>query len=93
MRTLAPRTVQNILNLAGGQETLVGHHPPSFGFLVSGVQLAGEIPQTLPSVVKIDDLDGAGELFLADVPDPVGPVSHDDLDPRPIPAALMGFGP
>ena len=71
---------------------LVGHDPPAFGLLVVGVKFAAEIPEVLARVIEIYDLNGAGELFLADVPDPVGAVAHDHLDLRPPPAALMGFG-
>lgn len=31
------------------------------------------------SVIEIHDLDGAGELLFADIPDPVGAVAHDHL--------------
>ena len=46
----------------------------------------------LASVIEIHNLDGAGELFFTDVPDPVGTVAHHHLDERPTPAALMCFG-
>ena len=43
-------------------------------------------------MIEIHGLDGAGELLLADFPDPVGAVAHNHLDQAPVPAALMRFG-
>src|SRR5204863_3372136 len=74
------------------QKMLMGHYPPPFRFLVVGMKFAAEIPEVLASVIEIHNLDGAEELLLADVPDPVGAVAHNHFDVRPTPAALMRFG-
>ena len=71
---------------------LVSYYPPPFRFLVVGMKFATEIPEVLASVIEIDNLDSARELFFANVPDPVSTVAHDDLDLSPTPAALMRFG-
>jgi hypothetical protein len=34
------------------------------------VEFAAEIPEMLPGVIEIHDLNGAEELFLAGIPDP-----------------------
>jgi hypothetical protein len=92
MRRKRPQFGYQLLDLAVIQKMLVGHYPPPFSLLVAGVKFAAEIPEVLASVIEIYNLDGAGELLLADVPDPIGTVAHDHLDLRPIPAALMRFG-
>ena len=37
------------------------------------VELAPENPEMLPGMTEIHDLNGAGELLLTSVPDPVAP--------------------
>jgi hypothetical protein len=46
----------------------------------------------LAGVIEIYDLNGTRELFLTDVPDPVGAVAHNGCDSCPAPATLMGLG-
>ena len=42
-------------------------------------------------MIEIDDLDGAGKMWLGQIPDPFGPVAHDDLLFGATPAALPSF--
>src|SRR3984957_3668383 len=39
---------------------------------------------------KIDDLNGAGEMFVGDVPDPLGAVADHDFFLRAVPAMIPG---
>jgi hypothetical protein len=64
------------------------------GFLVRfvvGIQLAGDIPQVLTSVIQIDDLNRAGEVLIGEVPDPFGAVADDDFPFRAVPSAIPGL--
>jgi hypothetical protein len=65
------------------------HLHPGFlvGFVV-GIQLAGDIPQVLTSVIQIDDLNRAGEVQIGEVPDPFGAVADDDFLFRTVPSAV-----
>src|SRR5215831_5124129 len=45
----------------------------------------------LAGVIQIDDLKRAREMFLRQMPDPLGAVAHDDLLLRAAPTALPGF--
>lgn len=55
-------------------------------------QLAGENPEVLTGMVKIDDLNGAWKLAVGDVPDPYGSVAEDDPDLCMVPASVQRFG-
>ena len=46
------------------------NHPACLLSLLVGKQFAGQFPEVLSSVIKIDDLDRAGEMLIGDVPDP-----------------------
>src|SRR5258708_25445064 len=45
----------------------------------------------LARVIEIDDLDRAGKVLLGQIPDPLGPIAHDDLLLCAAPAALPSF--
>ena len=87
-----PRFGDEFFDFAVVQQMLTGHYPAPLGGLVVGVKSAAEIPEMLPGVVEIYDLDGAGELFLAGIPDPLGAVAYGHFDLGPTPTTLMGFG-
>ena len=42
-------------------------------------------------MIEIDDLHRAWKMWLGKIPDPFGPIAHDDLLFRAAPAALPGF--
>ena len=73
------------------QAPLVDLHPGFLVHLVIGMQLARQLPQVLARVIQIDDLHRAGKMLLGQIPDPFGPIAHDDLLFRAAPAALPGF--
>ena len=73
------------------QAALVGLDPGFLLHFVIGMQLARQIPEVLASVIQIDDLNRAGKVLLGEIPDPFGPIAHDDLLFRAAPAALPGF--
>src|SRR5258708_35886581 len=45
----------------------------------------------LARVIQIDNLHGTGKMLIGKIPDPFGPIPHDDLLFRAAPAALPGF--
>src|SRR5208282_4884671 len=59
---------------------------------IDGEQLPGKGPQVLASMVEINDLHGAGELPVGDIPDPDGSVAENDLFIGAAPASPPGFG-
>src|ERR1700692_3672965 len=64
------------------------------GFLADGVvgaQLARQVPEMLASVIEIDDLHGAGEVLVGQIPYPFGSVTHDNFLCRAAPATVPGF--
>src|ERR1035437_4526963 len=56
-----------------------------------GVQFAGQFPEVLSGVIKIDDLNRAGEVLLGNIPDPFRSIAYDDLLLGAVPTALAGF--
>src|SRR5258708_11304757 len=46
----------------------------------------------LPGMIEIDDLNGAGEVLVGQIPDPNGPICNDDLDSGPLPTSAPGLG-
>src|SRR5512146_3059264 len=55
------------------------------------MQLADHLPEMLTSVIEIDNLDGAGEVQLGQIPDPLGSVAHDDFLLCAAPATIPSF--
>ena len=47
----------------------------------------GDLEQVLLGVEDVDDLDGAGEVLVGEVPDPGGAVAEHDAPPGPVEAA------
>src|SRR5437016_3816169 len=45
----------------------------------------------LASVVEVDDLYGAGEVLVGQIPDPFGSINHDNLMRSEAPATVSGF--
>ena len=60
--------------------------------LIVAEQLRGKLPEVLPRMVEIDDLNRAGEVLVGQVPDPEGTIAKDDLLLRSAPAAAPGLG-
>ena len=56
-----------------------------------GVQFAGQFPEVLSGVKKIDNLNCAGEMLIGNIPDPFRSIAHDDFLFGAAPAALPGF--
>ena len=64
------------------------------GFLIPfviGIQPASQLPQMLARMIEIDNLNRAWKVLLGKIPDPFGPITHDNLLFRSTPAALPGF--
>src|SRR5437763_4215692 len=53
---------------------------------------AGDIPEMLPGMEEINDLDGAGKMQIGEVPNPLRPIAHDDFLDGSVPTAILGFG-
>ena len=70
---------------------LVDLHPGFLAGFVIGMQPARQVPQVLARVIEIDNLHRAGKMLVGKIPDPFGPVAHDDLLFRAAPAAVPGF--
>src|SRR5260221_12227791 len=45
----------------------------------------------LPGMIKIDDLNGAGEVLVGQIPDPDGSVADDDFELGPLPSSAPSF--
>jgi hypothetical protein len=58
---------------------------------VIGVQLACQLPQMLTSVVKIDNVKGAGKMQGGQIPNPFRPVAHHHPQEGAAPAPFPGF--
>jgi hypothetical protein len=70
---------------------LVAKHPLLLTQDVAGVQKSSHVPEVLPGMKQIDDLNSAGKVLICIVPDPFGSVSDDDLLLGSIPAAIPGL--
>src|SRR6266852_8338498 len=46
----------------------------------------------LPGMIEIDDLNGAGEVLVGQIPDPNGPICNYDFDSGPLPSSAPGLG-
>src|SRR5260370_35584050 len=66
-------------------------HPAFLLSLLVGIQFAGQFPEMLSGVIKIDDLNRAGEVLLGNIPDPFCSIADDDLLLGTAPTALGGF--
>jgi hypothetical protein len=66
----------------------MNHHPASlFGILIR-VWFSGQLPAMLAGMKQIDDLNGAGEMFVGNVPDPFRSIADHDLLFHAAPAAF-----
>jgi len=52
---------------------LVAHDPLFLTSIVAGVQQAGQVPEMLASMEKIDNLNGTEEMQIDEMPNPFGP--------------------
>src|ERR1039457_411156 len=75
------------------QIVLMGSHPAFLLSLLVGEQLAGQFPEVLAGVIKIDDLNRAGEVLIGNIPDPFRSIAYDDLLFGAAPTALSGQPP
>src|ERR1039457_4298030 len=73
------------------QRVLMDNHPALLLSLLVGKQFAGQFPEVLSGVIKIDDLNRAGEVLLGNIPDPFRSIADDDLLFGAVPTALAGF--
>jgi hypothetical protein len=55
------------------------NHPAFLLSLLVGKQFAGQFPEVLSGVIKIDDLNRAGEVLIGNIPDPFRSIADDDL--------------
>ena len=60
------------------------------GFVI-GMQLAGNIPQVLASMIQVDDLNRARKMQIGKIPDPFGAIADDDFLVGAVPTAIPGF--
>jgi hypothetical protein len=94
-RAFGRERAQNLhqyFDLALIEKVQTASHPALAGLLVIGKQLGGELPEMLAGMVEIDDLDGAREVLVGQIPDPNGAVGNDCFLVGPAPAAPPGFG-
>ena len=73
------------------QALLVDLHPGLLLRGVIGVQPARQLPQMLTSVVKIDNVHGAGKVQGGQIPNPFRPVAHHHPQEGAAPAPFPGF--
>jgi len=66
-------------------------HPAFLLSLLVGIQFAGQFPEVLAGVIKIDDLNRAGEVLIGNIPDPLRSIADDDLLFGAAPTALADF--
>src|ERR1035438_7876996 len=60
----------------------LGNHPAFMLSLLVGEQLAGQFPEVLSGVIKIDDLNRAGEVLMGNIPDPFRSIAYDRSEER-----------
>src|ERR1039457_576701 len=68
-----------MLDLPFVQHVLVNHHPASLLSLLVRIQFVRQLPQMLTGVIKIDNLNGTGEMLFGNVPNPFRSIPHHDL--------------
>src|SRR5664280_2688240 len=73
------------------QRVLMDNHPALLLSLLVGKQFAGQFPEVLSGVIKIDDLNRAWEVLIGNMPDPFRSIADDDLLFGAAPTALAGF--
>src|SRR5258707_5733206 len=66
-------------------------HPAFLLGLLVGIQFAGQFPEVLSGVIKIDDLNRAGEVLIGNIPDPFRSIAYDDLLFGAVPTTLAAF--
>ena len=65
---------------------------PRFGEVGTGsIEGLGDFEEMAFGVEDVDDLDGTGEVFIGEVPDPCGAVAEDDLTLGLVEAAALGL--
>src|SRR6202035_1664135 len=69
------------------QQVFHGEHPSSLRCRIVWIEQCGQIPEVLPGMIEIDDLDGAREVPISQVPDPDSAVANDDFRGGPLPAS------
>src|ERR1022692_3795367 len=74
-----------------GNSLRASSHPACLLSLLVGKQFAGQFPEVLTCVIKVDDLNRAGEVLLGNIPDPFRSIAYDDLLFGAVPTALAGF--
>ena len=67
------------------------NHPAFLLSLLVGKQFAGQFPEVLSGVIKIDDLNRAWEVLIGNMPDPFRSIAYDDLLFGAVPTALAAF--
>src|ERR1017187_3997212 len=73
------------------QRVLMDNHPAFLLSLLVGEQFAGQVPEVLTGVIKIDDLNRAWEVLIGNIPDPFRSIAYDDLLFGAAPTALAAF--
>ena len=73
------------------QRVLMDNHPAFLLSLLVGKQFAGQFPEVLSGVIKIDDLNRAWEVLIGNMPDPFRSIADDDLLFGAAPTALAGI--
>ena len=69
-----------IFNLTLIEQLVFMNRQPALLFnLLVGKQFASQIPKVLSSVKEIDDLNGAGEVLIGNIPDQFRSIADDDL--------------
>ncbi len=66
-------------------------HPAAALLAVQREQLPAQFPEMLAGVVDVDDLDGVGEVAVAQIPNPCCAVTEHDLTVGAVQAALPGL--
>src|SRR5260370_17169472 len=66
-------------------------HPSFLLGLWVGIQLAGQFPEVLSGVIKINNLNRAGKVLISNIPYPFGSIADDNLLFGAAPTSLAGF--
>ena len=90
LRAATPREVQFCRD--PGDPSFHGRHPAFLRRRVVWIKQCGYIPQVLPGRIEIDDLDGAREVPIGEVPDPDSAIANDDFGRGPLPASAPSLG-
>ena len=70
---------------------LVSQYPSFLTDIVARMKKPRQFPEVLARMKEVDDLNGAGKVFIGDIPDPFGPVADDYFCCRTAPAAVPCF--